>query len=236
MRRLLLSLRHLLVAVATVAMPLTLKAQREYSPNFSIGGRAGATLSSIAFTPEVHQKMVQGLTMGITARYTEERYFGLIGEVNITQRGWREDFARDDAPDFNYSRTLTYVQIPLLTHIYFGPRKVKFFFNLGPEVGFMINDKIDANFDYNNYASIEGFPQGYRTNEQLKMDIQNKFDYGIAGGAGVEFFINRRNSILLEGRYYFGLGNIFGASKRDYFASSRSTSIEVTLAYLFRVL
>ena len=236
MKRAVWSVRHLLVALAAVALPFTAKAQREYSPNFSIGARGGVTLSSMAFTPEVHQKSLQGLTMGITARYTEERFFGLIGEVNLMQRGWQEDFTRDEAPDFQYSRTLTYVQIPLLTHIYFGSRKVKFFFNLGPEVGFMINDKIDANFDYMNYASIEGFPQGYRTNEQLKMDIQNKFDYGIAGGAGVEFFINRRNSLLLEGRYYFGLGNIFKATKRDYFASSRSTSIEISLAYLFRVL
>ena len=231
-----LSVRHLLVAAAAITLPFTAKAQREYSPNFSIGAHAGVTLSNVAFTPEVHQKSLQGLTMGIRARYTEERYFGLIGEVNLTQRGWQEDFARDDAPEFQYSRTLTYVQIPLLTHIYFGPRKVKFFFNLGPEVGFLIGDNVDANFDYTKYSSIEGFPQGYRTNEQLKMDVQNKFDYGIAGGAGIEFFINRRNSIMLEGRYYFGLGNIYKASKRDFFSSSRNSSIEVSLAYLFRVL
>lgn len=231
-----ISARHILSGLALMCLPLSAVAQREYSPNFSIGARAGATLSSMSFTPEVHQSMIQGMTMGVTARYTEERFFGLIGEVNLTQRGWKEDFARDEAPEFEYSRTLTYVQIPLLTHIYFGSRKFKGFFNLGPEVGFMIGDKITANFDYKNYESIQGFPQGYRTNEQLKMDVQNKFDYGIAGGAGIEFFINRRNSIQLEGRYYFGLGNIYKASKRDFFAASRSTSIEVTLSYLFRVL
>ncbi len=222
MRMRVLSVLRLAALVGVMLLlPSVAMAQREYSPNFSVGVRGGATLSSMAFTPEVHQSMIQGLTMGVTARYTEEKYFGLIGE---------------EAPQFEYSRTLTYVQIPLLTHIYFGSRKVKGFFNLGPEVGFLINDKITANFDYNKYDAIEGFPQGYRTNEQLRMEVQNTFDYGIAGGAGIEFFINRRNSIQLEGRYYFGLGNIFKATKRDYFASSRSTSIEVTLSYLFRVL
>lgn len=214
---------------------LTGYAQREYSPNFSIGAKGGATLSRMSFAPEVHQKMVQGLTLGITARYHEEKLFGLIGEVNLTQRGWREDFARDEAPQFDYSRRLTYVQIPLLTHIYFGPERVKFFFNLGPEIGFMINDKITANFDYEKYGSLDGFPQGYRTNEQLNKPIENKFDYGIAGGAGVEFFINKRNSILLEGRYYFGLGNVYKATKRDFFAASRTSSIEITIGYLFRL-
>lgn len=221
--------------LALVATPVA-NAQREYSPNFSIGAKAGATLSSMSFSPEVHQSMLQGLTMGFVARYTEEKLFGLIGEVNITQRGWKEDFARDEAPEFQYSRTLTYVQIPLMTHIYFGSRRVKGFFNLGPEMGFMMSDKIKANFDYHNYKSVEGFPMGYRTNEQLSKEIENKFDYGIAGGAGIEFFINRRNSIMIEGRYYFGLGNIFKDSKRDFFAASRGSSIEITLAYLFRLI
>ncbi len=228
--------RQCLWALAALVLPFAANAQREYSPNLSIGARAGVTLSSMSFTPEVHQSMIQGKTFGITARYTEERFFGLIAEVNLTQRGWKEDFVKDEAPQFEYSRTLTYIQIPLLTHIYFGSNKVKGFFNLGPEAGFMIGEKIKSNFDYKNFDNIPDFPKGYRTNEQMKMEIENKFDYGIAGGAGVEFFINRRNSIQLEGRYYVGIGNIFKATKRDFFAASRGSSIEVTLSYMFRVL
>ena len=94
----------LLVALALL-LPVTVKAQREYSPNFSIGGKAGATLSRMSFSPEVHQKFTQGLTMGLACRYTEEKIFGLIGEINVTQRGWAEDFAKDEAPEFSYSRT-----------------------------------------------------------------------------------------------------------------------------------
>ncbi|MCH5326205.1 MAG: PorT family protein [Duncaniella sp.] len=223
------------IVAAFMATALPAMAQREYSPNFSVGAKAGATLSRMSFSPEVHQKMVQGVTMGFTARYHEEKLFGLIGEINITQRGWREDFERDEAPQFDYSRRLTYAQIPLLTHIYFGPERVKFFFNIGPEIGFMLSDKITANFDYNNYGSLPDFPQGYRTNEQLKKAIENKFDYGIAGGAGVEVFLNKRNSLLIEGRYYFGLGNVYHATKRDFFAASRTSSIEITVGYFFRL-
>ena len=216
-------------------LPSCLLAQREYSPNFAIGGKAGATLSSVSFSPEVHTKFSQGFTMGIAARYTEEKYFGLIAEVNFTQRGWADDFARDEAPQFNYTRTLNYISIPLLTHIYFGSNKVRGFVNLGPEVGFMLSNSISANFDYENYSSIPDFPQGYRNNEQLNMPIDRKFDYGILGGAGVEFIIRRKHSIMLEGRYYFGLGNIYKDSKRDFFAASRNQSIEISLKYMIRV-
>ncbi len=226
---------RILLVVSALSLPSTLMAQREYSPNFAIGGRAGVTMSRMSFSPEVHQKFANGMTMGVAARYTEERFFGLIAEINLTQRGWAEDFARDEAPEFSYTRTLTYVSIPLLTHIYFGSNKVRGFFNLGPEISFMISNSIDANFDYTDYKNIEGFPQGYRTNEQLNMPVDRKFDYGIIGGAGVEFIVKRRHSFMLEGRYYFGLGNIYKDSKRDFFSASRNQSIEVTLKYMFRV-
>lgn len=230
---------HLLRLFTTLCLgvlaALGASAQREYSPNFSLGAQGGVTLSSMAMSPEIHQKMVQGITMGLRARYHEEKLFGLIGELNITQRGWSEDFARDDAPQFAYSRRLTYIDIPLLTHIYFGPKRVKFIINLGPEVGYLLSDKISANFDYTDIKSVPGFPQGYRNNEQLNKPVENKFDYGITAGGGVEVFINRRNSLLIEGRYYFGLGNIYKATKRDYFAGSRNTTVAVTLGWLFRI-
>ena len=50
------------------------------------------------------------------------------------------------------------------------------------------------------------------------MAVDRKFDYGIVGGAGMEIVI-KPDTPMLEGRYYFGLGNIFKDSKRDFFAA-----------------
>lgn len=211
-------------------------AQREYSPNFSLGAKAGAVASRFSFTPEVRQTITTGATFGLRARYIEESLFGLVGELNVTQRGWTEDFAYAGTPQFQYSRTLTYVQIPLLTHIYFGSERVKGFVNLGPEVGVMVADNINANFDYMNYRTVEGFPLNNRSNAQMTLPVKNKIDYGISAGAGLEVFANRRHSFTLEARYYFGIGNIFGDSKRDPFAASRAMSLDLTLGYYFRVI
>ena len=227
-------MRRVLVLLCCL-LPLALFAQREYSPKFYIGGKAGATMSKMTFSPGVHQKMVQGNTIGVSAIYTEEAIFGLLAEINITQRGWKEDFVRDLVPQFEYSRQLTYIQIPFMTHIYFGSDKFKGFINLGPEAGFLIGDKIKANFDYKNLPSVPDFPTSLRTNEQLSKKIERKFDYGIAAGAGMELILKKRHAIMLEGRFYYGLGNIFKDSKRDYFSASRGMSIEITLGYLFRV-
>lgn len=210
----------------------TASAQRTYEPHFYVGGKAGATFSKVAFTPGIEQSMNVGTTFGVTARYTEEKYFGLIAELKIEQRGWKEKF---EETDFSYSRTLTYIQLPLLTHIYFGSDKFKGFINLGPSVGYMISSSISSNFDYENPGSVEGFPYENRHVNQMAMPIKNKFDYGILGGAGIELIVNKRHSLFLEGRYYYGLGNIFSAKKKDEFSASRGNSIEVTLGYMFQI-
>ena len=40
---------------------------------------------------------------------------------------------------------------------------------------------------------------------------------------------------MLEGRYYYGLGDIFGNSKRDYFGRSNLTNIVIKMTYLFDI-
>ena len=225
-------MKKFILSIIFSALAVALSAQHEYTPKFYVGAKGGATLSQMFFSPTVQQSMLLGYTGGVSVKYTEENYFGLIGEVLIEQRGWQEDF--EEFP-FEYQRTLTYVQIPLLTHIYFGNDKIKGFFNLGPEVTYLIGDNITANFDYNDFTSVKGFPLSNRTNEQLNKEIKYKFDYGISAGAGIEFYINRRHAISLEGRYYFGLGGIFSDRKSDVFSSSRASSILIMLGYSFRV-
>ena len=67
------------------------------------------------------------------------------------------------------------------------------------------------------------------------MAVENKVDYGISAGLGLEFSHPKVGHFLLEGRYYYGLGNLYGNSKRDYFAISNQQTIMVKLSYLFDV-
>lgn len=220
------------VLVAAGCLSARMEAQTHYRPHISVGAHGGMTLSEMAWSPSVRQSMTTGMQAGFSFRYAEERHVGLVAELNVSQRGWKENF--EEHP-FDYKRTLTYVELPVMTHIFFGSRTVKGFFNLGPEVGYMISDAITSNFDYHNPASVAGFPMSNRSVLQMRMDVKNRFDYGITAGAGVEFVIRRRHSVMLEGRYYYGLGSIFASSKKDPFSASRGTSIMVTLGYMFRI-
>lgn len=190
------------------------------------------TMSEMSFSPSTKQSYLSGVTAGLSFRYEEERHVGLLAELNIAQHGWKENF--EEYP-FDYQRQLTYIELPVMTHIFFGGRNFKGFINLGPQVGYMLSNKITANFDYNNPQSVEGFPTSNRYTDQMALDIKNRFDYGITAGLGCEMIINRRHSVSIEARYYYGLGSIYGSSKKDAFSASRNNTILITLGYQFRL-
>ncbi len=210
----------------------TAKGQFYYSPKFSVGAKGGATVSQRSFTPDIPQSFIVGSMIGVTARYTEEKYFGLVAEVNFEQRGWKEAFGETA---FSYQRRLSYIQVPFLTHIYFGNETIKGFFNLGPEVGFLIGESYKANFDINTINDNADFPHLEHPTEQYTEPVTGKVDYGISLGGGLELFMDKRNSVQLEGRFYYGLGNVFGNSKSDFFSASNGYSVMVSLGYMFRV-
>lgn len=189
-------------------------------------------MSKVTFQPSVLQKWNKGATFGVSISYAEEKLVGLQAEINYVQRGWSEDF--EESP-LNFSRSLHYVSIPLLTHIQFGGKRCKCFFNLGPEFAVMIGQNTSANFDTSNPTADSRWPEKSRMTEQLTRDVKNSFDYGICAGVGVEFWLRPRNSVFLEARYYYGLGNIYPANKGETFGASRNMSLAVTLGYNFRL-
>ena len=217
----------ILVAISTI----TAIGETHYKPHVYLGGRAGMSLGQMSFAPSVKQKWNKGTTGAVTFRYTEEKLFGLIAELGWVQRGWEENY---EGLPFNYSRTLTYLQIPLLTQIYFGSRRFKMFINLGPQVDILLDSSIKSDFDYRNPSSVSGYPRNRQT-EQLWAEVKNKFDYGICAAVGCEFYVHPKHSISMEGRFYYGLGNIYPAAKADTFSASRNMSIEVSLGYFFRL-
>ena len=205
--------------------------QTHYSSNVAIGVKGGMDMSQVFFNPSVRQSFNLGMTAGVMVRYVEENHFGLIAELNFVQRGWKENF--EGAP-YNYRRTLNYIELPVLAHIFFG-RRGRFFFNAGPQVGLFLGDNVAANFDPKDMATLPDFPIRNRTNSQMMLDVSQKFDYGISAGLGGEFNLNRRNSLMIEARFYYGLGNIFPSKRADIFSASNQMTISATIGYWFRI-
>lgn len=227
-------------------LPATIQAQiGEHRNDLAIGVNGGMIMSTVGFDPEVPQKQHTGFTGGLTVRYVCEKYFKTIcsiyAEVNYAKVGWKEDILDlNDQPVINattgvaeqYSRTMSYVQIPVFAHLAWGRERkgLNFFFQAGPQLGIYLSESTKTNFDFDSRNTAD------RTSSivaQDTMKVENKIDYGIAAGLGVEYSIPRVGHILLEGRYYYGLGDIFGNSKKDYFGRSNFGNIVVKLTFLF---
>jgi len=219
----------------------------EHRNTLSVGVNGGYNLTSIRFTPKVVQGMHGGLTGGLSMRYTVEKYFSTIAsiaaEVNFSRMGWKEDIRDiDDQPVINavtglpeeYSRTISYIQVPLLAHLAWGRENkgVNFFVNAGPQFGVYLSESTTTNFDW---ATRNTSDRANTIVAQDTMSVENKFDYGIALGVGMEYAHPAVGRFLIEGRYYYGLGNIYGDSKRDYFGSSNFGTVTVKVAWLFDV-
>lgn len=227
--------RILYTLLVVVAMVLNIRpAQAQLGDerhNFAIGGSAGVNMSSVGFQPSIKQGMLMGPTVGFTARYISEKYFAMIcgiqGELNISQRGWKE-VIEDDTND-TYHRNMTYVEIPLLAHLAWGKDKgngARFIVNLGPQIGFLIGEKEHMSDPWDPSYRPNG------TNQQYGKMAENKFDYGIIGGGGVELRTGIGNFVL-EARYYFGLSDFYNSTKKDYFSRSAHSYICAKLTYLF---
>ncbi len=227
-------------------MSLAAKAQiGEHRNTLSLGVNGGYVMSSVNFSPKVNQKMYGGMQGGLSFRYVCEKYFKTIcsvqAEVNYAKIGWQEDILDQyDSPVTNpttgvaekYSRTINYIQIPVFAHLAWGKedKGVQFFFQAGPQFGIYLSESTEANYDLSSPNLTDRSNQNVA---QETMPVENKFDYGIAGGLGLEYSHPHIGHFQLEARYYYGLGNIYGDSKRDYFGRSNFGNIVVKMTYLF---
>lgn len=242
-------MRRILTTALFAAIAVASQAQiGQHRNDMGIGVNGGYVLSNVGFNPKVNQKMYGGMAGGVSFRYVCEKYFSTIcaiqAEVNYAKIGWKEDILDiNDAPVINpvtgvaeqYSRTINYIQIPVFAHLGWGREQkgFQFFFQAGPQIGIYLNESTDTNFNLDERNTID---RVNNTVAQDTMAVENKFDYGIAAGLGLEYSHPKIGHIQLEARYYYGLGNIYGDSKKDYFGKSNFGNIVIKLTYLFDIM
>ena len=203
---------------------------------FAVGVSGGATFSSVTFNPKVLQSKNTGATFGFTGRMTMGKNVGLQLELNFAQQGWKEKYESPeeteqgeefptDPTKYHYARRLNYVQMPFYTRAQFGGNHVKWFVQAGPQIGYLLGESTRDN--------LNGATPG-RENTQHNMPVQNKFEWGISGGGGIEM----RTGIgffVIEGRYLYSLGDIYHSRKEDPFPKSSSQVISAKISYLISI-
>lgn len=215
--------------------------QQDFKPYWNIGVGFGPTFGSVDFARSnastgnaIPSKMMLQYAGGVSVRYMTEKHLGFIAELNMSQQGWEQDFKDESLKNLGlvHNRKLTYIELPFLTHIYFGNR-VRFVVNLGPKIAYMMSEKEELNDALANYLASGEAPANMVTHQYYN-SVERKFDYGILGGIGMEFQTKIGN-FMLEGRYYFGLADIYKNSKSDYFSRSANRVISAKLTYYVKL-
>ena len=70
---------------------------------------------------------------------------------------------------------------------------------------------------------------------QYGKEVENKLDYGIVAGGGLELSTGIGH-FLVEGRYYYGLGDFYHNTKKDEFSRSGHSYIGIRLTYLYDII
>lgn len=223
----------------------------EYRTDLAVGISGGYMMSSVGFIPEVPQNQLGGMIGGLTVRYTCEKYFksicAIVAEINVAQTGWKENimdidnqpvYYKDDAQKTNplsYERHMTYIQVPLMARLGWGRERkgLQAFIQLGPQMGFCLGESTKSNIVSDQKTLTE---RSSKVVAQDTMAVQRKFDYGIVLGGGIEFSHPKVGHFMIEGRYYYGLGDIFRNSKSDFFGRSNFGQIVVKATYLFDII
>lgn len=221
-------------------------AQEKFTPEWNVGVGFGPTFSTISFVAadranSVDSKMIQQFQLGVSVRYIHEKNLGVIGELNLSQQGWDEKIedeitlnpvtGRNDTISFANKHKLNYIELPLLTHIYFGNNKTRVFINLGPKFSYLVGES-DEFVNLPPHGSLTS--DGKRIENQYGRKAEKKFDYGLMAGLGFELR-TKIGSFSLEGRYTLGLGDIYNNRKTDTFSRSANRVISARLTYYMKL-
>lgn len=222
---------RLIVLILCIGASLVAMAQvGERRNDFSVGFMGGYTTNTMDFMPKIKQSSKGSPMFGLASRYVCEKYFTTICAVELELQynnlGWKERI--EDGSGNTYKRDLHFIEMPILMQMGWGRERkgLKFIFEAGPQVGLYLSGKEHMG---GNPWDTSNRPNGVVY--QYGKEPDNKVDYGIAAGVGLEFS-SPIGHILLQGRYYYGLGDIYDNSKRGDFGRSANQTLMVKMTYL----
>lgn len=206
--------------------PILSPAQNEaFKKEFYIGAKGGMLFSRVKFKPNVEQNFYTGNSAGLLFRMISEPHVGIQVEFNYLQKGWEEKPLTGTTQ--NYFHRLNYFDIPIMTHANLGSKALRFTFNLGPTVAFLLSDSQGMN------PATPGIPAQPAIPYWGK-PIDSRIDFLFTGGIGTEYHFNKFGALALDARVFYSLTNLYDYKNYGY-DPSQTNGVQVTLAYLFRL-
>ena len=144
-------------------------------------------------------KGATGFHGGIIGQYTFTDWLAVRAEFDLTQRNWGMDRTNVSSVDVNYINT--YVLMPIMASLSWGGPKLRGFVNLGEYQGYWMYSyrygKERNSFSHRDYS--------YSERVEFNKEKDQRWDYGLIAGLGIEFHFARHWAVQWEARYWHSL-------------------------------
>lgn len=196
--------RRLLFLAGVLLLPFVVHAQ------WRIGVNAGTSYNHPVidrqYMADVQYKDRWGVTLGVMGQYDVSEWLAVRAELDWTQKNWRQTRAVQKSMRYDY--TDNYLQLPVMASLSFGGSKVRGFCNAGVYGGYWLNSGRKG-YDTNSFGG-----RAYNFSEDIALDSKRdqRLDFGLLGGAGVEYRFHRRWAAQVEVRYYYSCVS----TRKDY--------------------
>ena len=203
-------LKYLLLLA--VGVSLWQGAAAQHTLGFVVGyGSSGGN-----FIPKQETKSIWGsYSGGLSWRYYgKQRFIGGFGiDLEFVQQGF--SFAQntsetDDKKEFiYYTRHINSIQMPIVwqPHFYLAHNHIRLYLEAAATFSYQLSSS------YENALAQRSGRSDWKGKYNLKTVRDNRWGYGLAGGAGFAILI-KRYELNVRARYYFGLSDVLKNSNK----------------------
>ena len=138
-----------------------------------------------------------GGTAGISAQYDFNSWLAVRADLNWTQKNYRK--YRHVLSDMDYRYRNDYLQLPVMASLSAGGSFLRGFCNLGVYAGYWLAGLREGN-DYNSFGS---YAMTFEEKIVFNPESDQRWDFGLAGGLGLEYRITAHWALQAEVRCYY---------------------------------
>jgi hypothetical protein len=153
-----------------------------------------------------------GWTIGIPVRFQIFNWLAVQAEAVFITKNYSYHHRYRSSGAYNYTAN-SFVELPLLASLWVRIPKIpelRLYINGGNFIGVWV----DSHEKGRNLDVISASTYGYSEKYEFDGRRDNRFEYGLAGGAGIQYE-TRLADVFLEWRYNYGLSDLQKPYQRD---------------------
>ena len=170
------------------------------------------------FPQNIRTESLSSNNLSFFTEIKNQKNTGIRIEISQVKKGWVESYNSD-----KISNEFDFLTIPVMMTTYFGGKRMKINFSIGPYAEFQI--KNNSNIIKDMYPSKDIFFNESR---------DNSFGYGIKASGGLSLDVNKSSFLLLVS-YLYNFDNLIDVNQKNSMVPDISSfrTLSFSLVYLF---